>query len=146
MRSSLGNHLIVNERAPVRAYLKDHEERTRDFPNLAAFKAWYVPKYHVLVPTPNTQYLFTDVLLECIDDPPRRGAARSPRTPGAPRAAGPRRSSVDVDGAPHASVYQAFVALGLPVPAHGKFRAELKRAGEKTFAYAGREYKFKVIG
>lgn len=154
-RSSFGNYLIVNERAPVRVYKKYHLEETREFKNMAEFKAWYVPGAHGLVPGGiNSQYLFTDILLEWIGN--ARVARRGGRgigglvqgdgtTARVPRGGGTARSRVDVDGTEHGSVYRAFEALGLPIPAHAKFRAELKREREKVFTHDGKSYKFKVV-
>lgn len=139
MSAALGKHLIVNERAPVTAWPRTNfrlgrvvATETRKFKNLAEFKLWYREAQHGEV-WPNSQFLFTDILVDSIADRDMRVAAKS--------AAGPTRSRVEVDGVPHGSVFKAFEALGLPIKDHGPFRARLKRAGQ--LEYAGK--KFRVL-
>lgn len=51
----------------------------------------------------------------------------------ATKAARKRRDAVEVQGVTHDSVRAAFIALQLPVNKHGKFRMQLKAAGQLAF-------------
>ena len=137
----------MNRRAPVRAYVRSDLHKTRDFKNMDEFEDWYRPSHHGdHNKCVNAQYLFTDLLVDSIADAPR---GREPKVKGdAPRAPRPvsTKSRVIVDGVEHASVYAAFVALGLPIPKHGKFRKELKMSGELVFEHYGKSHNFKVAG
>ena len=144
-------HLVVNERAPVRAYRKyDEGGSTRDFKDLAAFEAWLSPRHHGVVGV-NSQFLFTDVLLEQTSDPPDLARGRhvgvvGQSSPGYRPPGGPRKNHrVDVDGVVHGSVYKAFEKLGLPIDAHVKFRNLLKQNHELSFTHAGKQYNFKLV-
>lgn len=139
-------NLIVNDGAPVRAYLMYKEDQTRNFRNLKEFDDWWRPNFHGGdgKGRVNSQFLYTDVLLDRIDDPPV-GKMRAPRADGtgAPRV----HQQVEVGGARYNSVYRAFEALSLSIPAHTKFRAELKRSPtlELTYTEAGKSYEFKIV-
>lgn len=63
----------------------------------------------------------------------------------APNNASVRHSCV-VNGKSYPSVYKAFVALGLPVDAHQKFRAGLKKTAKlkDTFTHKGKKYNFEL--
>lgn len=70
----------------------------------------------------------------------------------AERSAKPRgvnfvRHGVKVNGESYGSVYKAFVALKLSIPAHTKFRAALKQSktGKDTYKEKGKEYKFELV-
>lgn len=70
----------------------------------------------------------------------------------AERSAKPRgvnfvRHGVKVNGEPYGSVYKAFVALKLSIPAHTKFRAALKQSktGKDTYKEKGKDYKFELV-
>lgn len=65
---------------------------------------------------------------------------------------GVRVAPLDAKGKPgkpsdHSSLYQAFVALNLSIPAHTKFRAELKKSKGGTLDYEekGKKYKFDLV-
>lgn len=140
-------NLIINDGAPVRAYRMNHEEETRNFRNLREFDDWWRPNYHGGdgKGRVNSQFLYTDVLLDRIDDPPA-GRRRAPGTRGG--GAGPRkRQQVEVRAIRYNSVYKAFEALGLSIPAHTKFRSELKRSPALALTYQerGEKYEFRIV-
>lgn len=149
--ANLRGNLVVNERAPVTAWQKYDLDKTRVFNNLAAFLDWYREDLHGdLKGRINTQFLFTDVLVNSLRDPPRGGGyirqrrigedketARPARTHG-------RHQKVEVDGVVYNSTWDAFQKLGLGgVKECVRFRGELKSnpLGEREFG--GR--KFKII-
>lgn len=143
--ASLGKATIVNEKAPVTVWSREmfhlgkvvlsEEEGTRKFRNLAEFRAWYWPPSHGETGV-NSQYLFTDVLVDHIKDASRSITRKSAGTSG--KGGGTTRSRVTVDGVPFGSVFKAFEALGLPIKDHGPFRAKLKKAGK--LEYAGKKF------
>lgn len=146
--ASLGGVLIVNRRAPVRAWTCDALDVTRDFANMDEFENWYRPSHHGDAnKRVNSQYLFTDVLLDDVSDPPSHKAAKGTTKARAVRAPPTNtKSRVMVDGVEYASVFKAFEALGLPVPKHGKFRKDLKIAGALPFEHDGKTHKFTTTG
>lgn len=81
--TSLGN--VVNPRAPVRCYSRGERvgelsEERREFPNLQSFLAFYVPRHHGVASVIST-FLYTDVLLERLDDAPPGGSDYSRAEP-----------------------------------------------------------------
>ncbi len=63
---------IVNRDAPVSVYkyvAGGEPEHLRNFDNMAVFELWYNPSVHRLVPPPNSQKDYTDLLLEIKGDP-----------------------------------------------------------------------------
>lgn len=155
--ASIGNYLIVNPRAPVRAYLYEKEDTVRDFRNLAEFENFYRPTVHGrIIGQVNSQYLFTDVLLEfTLEDAKSKvivgeDGKRKIITPGAgkPRAGGgTSKSRVELDGKEYRSVWQAFQELAIGNVAECvKFRGVLKSSGEATYTKDGKAYNFKVVG
>lgn len=147
--AKIGNHLIVNVDAPVRAYRRgDEGGQTRDFENLAAFERWYSPKAHGETRVVSHEE-FTDVLVDRIDDPSERSSTQALIKNAIKRAVTARPTNrasamVDVNGKKYSSVYVAFVELDLPVKAHQKFRKELKKEGTKTFNHGGKKFVFKT--
>lgn len=143
--------LIVNPLAPVRVYKReDIDGEVRDFRNLDEFEAWYHPGHHGHLNGAigvKTQFLYTDVLLDRIDDP-RRG----PKVSTVPRGkdAGQERGDavvvrsghhqkVRVDGNIYNSTWDAFQKLGLGgVKECVKFRTQLKAAGSGE--YGGKKF------
>lgn len=145
--ATLSGTLIVNRRAPVRAWLIGDLDKTRDFKNMDEFEDWYRPSFHGDASKKVvSQYLFTDVPLESISDPPRGGSSAPKVAKPGSLSSGPVRSRVVVDGKEYGSVYKAFVGLALPIKAHGKFRADLKRSGSLAFEWGGKKYQFNIIG
>lgn len=148
--------LVVNPRAPVRAWKMENLDETRDFKNLAEFEAWYHPGHHGGLTSTGrisvrSQFLYTDVLLDRIDDLPA-GRYRSPAqgrardsSGGDLRPAGKatairKRQGVVVDDVVYNSAWDAFQKLGLGgVKECVKFRTELKRNGTGT--YGGKSFK-----
>lgn len=55
------------------------------------------------------------------------------------------RTHVKASNTVYRSVREAFVALGLPLEKHIKFRMELKQVAEMTFKHEGRAISFKVV-
>lgn len=140
-------HLIVNPMAPVKVWKRDHLDETRDFNNLAEFEKWYWAPFHGEIKRGlmgiNTQFLFTDILLDRIEDAKRGASIRMPKEPRAPGEKGEprgRHQKVLVDGHVFNSVWAAFQALKLGgVKECVKFRSEVKRTGSGT--YAGKLFK-----
>ena len=141
-RGSFYGHLVVNDLAPVRAYLASDISQTRDFPNLAAFKAWYSPKVHEMVPgPPNTQAEFTDVCLTSLRDAhrPREKAAevgaavaRAERRRAGAASFGSGSVPVVVDGKRYGTIRGALAKLGLPDGERKALRASLIATGRGT--------------
>lgn len=125
---------VVNHRAPVTCYARANRigelaEETRRFSCLSEFMRWYTPRHHG-VASVRAQYLFTDVLLETLTDPPPRPPPGEGRAPAAART----RSGVEVDGEVYRSTWAAFQALNLGDERECvKFRTQLKKAGEGEF-------------
>lgn len=73
--------------------------------------------------------------------------AAAPSSDKKPRGVGFVRHGVRVDKKEYGSVYKAFVELGLSIPAHVKFRAELKKAkgGRMTYEEKGKKYPFELV-
>lgn len=144
MTAPLGN--VVNHRAPVTCYARGDKvggplaKETRQFKCLSEFLKWYVPRHHGAASV-ISRYLFTDVLLETLTDPPQGPAAAVGR-----RAAGPRtRSAVEVDGKQYRSTWAAFQALGLGDERECvKFRTELKHKLRAEFR--GRKFTIVAAG
>lgn len=66
--ASTGSY-IVNRLAPVKAWCRgDLDGATRDFKDMSEFERWYSPKLHGPAGV-NSQYLFTDVLVDVLSDP-----------------------------------------------------------------------------
>ena len=149
-RSSLGTHLIVNDLAPVRAYLSREEEKTRDFPNLAAFKAWYVPKAHGLIGPPSSRMEFTDVCLESLEDVKTERQLRSgaetvkaeKRRAGA-ASFGSGSVAVLVEGTRYGTIKGALAKLGIPDGERRALRKTLIEKGEAALTYGKKTYTFK---
>ena len=148
--ATLSGTLIVNRKAPVTAWLRPDFKETRTFKNMSDFEDWYRPAFHGdayrLV---NSQYLFTDVPLESIDDPPK--IVPTALKIKAPRVVGerptPTKSRVTVDGVEYGSTWQAFQKLDLgDASACVKFRKELKIKGTLVFDHKGKKYQFSVMG
>lgn len=141
--ANLRGNLVVNERAPVTAWEKYDLDKTRKFKNLSDFLGWYREDLHGdLKGRVNSQFLYTDVLVNTLRDPPRgyrRGAipveaetAKLLRMPG--------RTRVEVDGVQYNSTWDAFQKLGLGgVKECVRFRRNLKERGEAK--YKGRNFK-----
>ena len=55
------------------------------------------------------------------------------------------RTHVKASNTVYRSVREAFVALGLPLEKHIKFRMKLKQVAEMTFKHEGRAISFKVV-
>lgn len=73
---------------------------------------------------------------------------REPKTEGVkPRGVGFTRHKVKVGKETYGSVYKAFEALKLSIPAHTKFRAQLKQAKGGTMNYEekGKTYLFELV-
>jgi hypothetical protein len=64
-----------------------------------------------------------------------------------PRGVGFVRQKVRVGKTLYNSVFKAFEAIGLSIPAHPKFRAELKKTkdGKKTYEERGKKYLFEIV-
>ncbi len=153
-------HLIVNPLAKVRVYKRvigpwrkeaADEQETRDFRNLREFDEWWRPNFHGEVSRKdgtgfevNSQFLFTDILLDRIEDAPARGNIRSLT---GKVSSGPRKhQQVEVGGSTYNSTWAAFQALGIGgVKECVKFRAELKKAMSLTYTYGGKNYEFKIV-
>ena len=141
-------HLIVNPLAPVRAYKRENLDETRDFPNLAAFEAWYHPGHHGAIQRGGfgSQIFYTDFLLDRLDDAGRRHTVvRGDGTRGVERAGGERpragrHQKVEVNGIVYNSAWAAFQKLDLgDAKECVKFRTQLKAAGSGI--YRGRQFK-----
>lgn len=143
------HELVVNPHAPVRAYKRSNLEETRDFKNLAEFEAWFYEDYHGCSISAgrqavNSQFLFTDVLVDTLEDAGKLRKERIARAEARERSGGGgggnrRAQRVIVDGISYRSVWAAFQALNLGgVKECVKFRTELKAAGSGE--YGGKKF------
>jgi hypothetical protein len=130
---------------------------TKRFDNINEFLAWYDPKSHELegsiADAAVTMVAVREKVRAKKPEPEEekvtsRGAVIVPEArPKKPRGVGFIRHHCKVGKDTFTSVYQAFVGLSLSLPAHTKFRAELKKTkdGKLTYEEKGKKYPFELV-